>query len=65
MMRARSCFSWGLRASLRYMKTVMKGAWPLVVMRVTTWYWMVWTPRATSSCRRFSTISSTWAAVGS
>jgi len=38
------------------MKTVMKGAWPLVVMRVTTWYWMVWTPRATSSRRRFSTI---------
>jgi hypothetical protein len=38
------------------MNTVMNGAWPLVVMSVTTWYWMVWTPRATSSRRRFSTI---------
>jgi hypothetical protein len=27
------------------MNTVMNGAWPFVVMRVTTWYWMVWTPR--------------------
>ena len=26
----------GLRASLRYIKTVTNGAWPLVVIRVTT-----------------------------
>ena len=36
MMMARSCFSCGLRASPRYMNTVMNGAWPFVVMSVTT-----------------------------
>ncbi len=35
------------------MNTVTKGAWPLVVIRVTTWYWMVCTPRLISSRRRF------------
>ena len=34
------------------MKTVTNGAWPLVVMSVTTWYWMVCTPRRISSRRR-------------
>ncbi len=46
------------------MNTVMNGAWPLVVMRVTTWYWMVWTPRAISSWRRFSTIWSIFSVPG-
>ena len=55
MIMARSFFSCSFRASFRYMKTVMKGAWPLVVIRVTTWYWMVWTPRRTSSRSRSST----------
>ena len=67
---ARSAFSRSFLASLRYMKTVMNGAWPLVVMRVTTWYWMVWTPRAISSRTRPSTIweifsSPGWASMAS
>ena len=57
MMTARSFFSCSLRASLRYMYTVMNGAWPFVVMSVTTWYWIVCTPRTISSLTRFSTIS--------
>ncbi len=60
MISARSFLVCSSRASLRYMKTVMKGAWPLVVMSVTTWYWMVWTPRAISSRRRLSTMASIW-----
>ena len=35
----------------------MNGAWPFVVMSVTTWYWIVCTPRTISSRTRFSTIS--------
>ena len=64
MQRARSAFSRSFLASLRYMKTVMNGAWPLVVMRVTTWYWMVWTPRAISSRTRPSTIWETFSSPG-
>jgi len=59
MIMARSCFSlWSCPASFKYMNTVKKGAWPLVVIRVMTWYWMVWMPFFTSSRRRFSTIAS-------
>ena len=47
------------------MKTVMNGAWPLVVMRVTTWYWMVCTPREISSRTRPSTISEIFSSPGS
>ena len=61
MMTARSFFSCSLRASLRYMYTVMNGAWPFVVMSVTTWYWIVCTPRTISSRTRFSTISAFFA----
>ena len=64
MMRARSFFSCSFLASPRYMNTVTKGAWPLVVSRVSTWYWMVWTPRRTSSRRRVSTSSSIFSRVG-
>ena len=38
MIMARSAFSWAFLASPRYINTVTKGAWPLVVSRVTTWY---------------------------
>ena len=58
MIMARSARSRSLCASPRYMNTVMKGAWPLVVIRVTTWYWMVCTPRLISSRRRRSVMSS-------
>ena len=46
------------------MNTVTKGAWPLVVRSVSTWYWMVCTPRLTSSARRFSTSSVICSSVG-
>ena len=36
MIMARSFFSRSFRASFKYMNTVMKGACPLVVRRVTT-----------------------------
>ena len=45
------------------MNTVTKGAWPLVVSRVTTWYWMVCTPRRISSSKRASTISEIFSSV--
>ena len=46
------------------MNTVTKGACPLVVMRVTTWYWMVCTPRRISSRRRFSTMPESTSSEG-
>ena len=65
MIMARSRFSASLRASLRYMNTVTNGARPFVVMRVTTWYWMVWTPRRISSRKRPSTTSTTFSSGAS
>ena len=60
---ARSRRSASLRASPRYMKTVMNGACPFVVMSVTTWYWIVWTPFLTSLRTRFSTTVSNCSGV--
>lgn len=45
------------------MKTVMNGDWPFVVMRVTTWYWIICTPLLISSFTRISTISSICSSV--
>ena len=64
MMTARSFFSCSFLASFKYMNTVMKGACPLVVMRVTTWYWMVWTPLRISSRSRSSTTRETVSGAG-
>ena len=58
MIMARSFFSASLFASFRYMNTVRKGACPLVVIRVITWYSMVWTPFVISFFSLLSTISS-------
>ena len=47
------------------MNSVTNGAWPLVVMRVLIWYWMVWIPSLISFFVRFQAISSAFSMSGS
>ena len=61
----RSSLSCPSFASSIYIYKVMKGVWPFVVIRVTNWYWIIWTPRLISSLTRISAILLTISSVGS
>ena len=56
--RARSSLVCPSGTSSRYIKTVTNGACPLHVIKVTSWYWIVWIPCLISSYRRISVILS-------
>jgi len=49
MISARSSLVCPSSTSSRYMNTVTNGAWPLQVINVISWYWIVWIPLLTSS----------------
>ena len=54
MIIARSSLKRPSGTSFKYMKTVINGACPFVVIKVTTWYWIVWTPLVISFFKRSS-----------
>ena len=56
MIIARSSRVWPSGTSSRYMNIVTNGACPLQVIRVISWYWIVWIPLFTSARRRLSVI---------
>ena len=54
MIMARSSLVLPSGTSSRYMNMVTNGAWPLQVISVISWYWIVWIPLLISSFRRRS-----------